>query len=106
MDKEIIPGLVYTGAHLGHKTQNWHPKMKPFIYKTEKNTHIIDVVQTSLQLKKACEFLFKMSLKDIFGNNMQLNKFCCTLMLYLNFRTAFEIASRKLLRDILSLTGH
>ena len=63
MDKEIIPGLVYTGAHLGHKTQNWHPKMKPFIYKTEKNTHIIDVVQTSLQLKKACEFLFKMSLK-------------------------------------------
>ena len=37
--------------------------MKPFIYKSQNNIHIIDIVQTSVQLKKACEFLFKQSVK-------------------------------------------
>ena len=63
MEKNLIPALVYTGAHLGHKTQNWHPKMKPFIYKSQNNIHIIDIVQTSKQLKIACEFLFNQSVK-------------------------------------------
>lgn len=63
MENNAIPSLVYAGAHLGHKTQNWHPKMKPYIYKSQDDIHIIDIVQTATHLKKACEFLFQQSIK-------------------------------------------
>ncbi|MBU0535281.1 MAG: 30S ribosomal protein S2 [Patescibacteria group bacterium] len=62
MPKYKIPSiqdLLDAGAHFGHQVRRWHPKMEPYIYSVNKNTHIIDLEKTEECLKKACEFLFE-----------------------------------------------
>ncbi len=39
--------LLAAGAHFGHKTSRWHPKMQPYIYGKRGDIHIIDLIQTS-----------------------------------------------------------
>ena len=38
--------LLEAGAHFGHRTQRWNPKMEPFIYGSRNSIHIIDLTQT------------------------------------------------------------
>src|SRR5580698_10971188 len=38
--------LLEAGAHFGHRTQRWNPKMAPFIYGSRNSIHIIDLTQT------------------------------------------------------------
>ncbi|OGH55678.1 MAG: 30S ribosomal protein S2 [Candidatus Lindowbacteria bacterium RIFCSPLOWO2_12_FULL_62_27] len=38
--------LLEAGAHFGHQTRRWNPKMTPYIYTKRKNIHIIDLQQT------------------------------------------------------------
>lgn len=52
-----IKKLLEAGAHFGHKTSRWHPKMAPFIYTKRNGTHIIDLVQTVDRLNTALDFL-------------------------------------------------
>lgn len=52
-----IKKLLEAGAHFGHKTSRWHPKMAPFIYTKRNGTHIIDLVQTVDRLDTALDFL-------------------------------------------------
>lgn len=52
-----IKKLLEAGAHFGHKTSRWHPKMAPFIYDKRNGTHIIDLVQTVDRLNVALDFL-------------------------------------------------
>jgi small subunit ribosomal protein S2 len=62
MSKYKVPSiqeLLDAGAHFGHQVRRWHPKMEPYIYSVNKNTHIIDLEKTEDCLKKACEFLFE-----------------------------------------------
>jgi small subunit ribosomal protein S2 len=47
------------GVHYGHQARRWNPKMFPYIYKKKGGIHLIDVVQTSSLLTKACNFLEK-----------------------------------------------
>ncbi len=49
--------LLQAGAHFGHKTSAWNPKMKKFIYTERNGVHIIDLVATLTQLKKAVEVI-------------------------------------------------
>ena len=56
-----IKKLLEAGAHFGHKTSRWHPKMAPFIYDKRGGTHIIDLVQTVERLEKALDFLSQTS---------------------------------------------
>ena len=35
-------GLLEAGAHFGHQSHRWNPKMAPFIFGTRNNIHIID----------------------------------------------------------------
>ena len=51
--------LLEAGAHLGHQTKRWHPKMAPYIYKAEKGVHLIDLFQTHAKLTEAVDFLFE-----------------------------------------------
>lgn len=51
--------LLEAGAHLGHQTKRWHPKMAPYIYKAEKGVHLIDLFQTHAKLVEAADFLFE-----------------------------------------------
>lgn len=49
--------LLEAGAHFGHKTSRWHPKMAPFIHSKRGGSHIIDLSQTVTRLQEACKFL-------------------------------------------------
>jgi small subunit ribosomal protein S2 len=48
--------LLKSGAHFGHTTSRWNPKMKPYIFTTRNNIHILDLEKTKLGLEKAAKF--------------------------------------------------
>ncbi len=54
-----IKQLLEAGAHFGHKTERWHPKMAPYIHSKRGGTHIIDLAQTVTCLEEALAFLAK-----------------------------------------------
>jgi small subunit ribosomal protein S2 len=54
-----IKKLLESGAHFGHKTSRWHPKMAPYIHSKREGNHIIDLTKTVEALDKALEFLTK-----------------------------------------------
>ncbi len=45
--------LLEAGAHFGHQSHRWNPKMAPFIFGTRNNIHIIDLAQTVPMLHRA-----------------------------------------------------
>jgi small subunit ribosomal protein S2 len=45
--------LLQSGAHFGHKTSRWNPKMKPYIFTTRNDIHILDLEKTKRGLVKA-----------------------------------------------------
>lgn len=49
--------LLEAGAHFGHKTSRWHPKMAPYIHSKREGSHIIDLTKTVEALDAALEFL-------------------------------------------------
>ena len=46
-------GLLEAGAHFGHQSHRWNPKMASFIFGTRNNIHIIDLAQTVPLLHQA-----------------------------------------------------
>jgi small subunit ribosomal protein S2 len=54
-----IKQLLEAGAHFGHKTSRWHPKMAPYIHSKRNGSHIIDLTKTVEGLNEALEFLSK-----------------------------------------------
>jgi len=52
-----IKKLLESGAHFGHKTSRWHPKMAPYIHSKRAGSHIIDLTKTVEGLEKALSFL-------------------------------------------------
>lgn len=52
-----IQDLLVSGVHLGHKFKNRNPKMAPYVYANRFGIQIIDLVQTLVCLRKACNFL-------------------------------------------------
>jgi len=49
--------LLESGAHFGHRTQRWNPKMAPFLYGSRNDIHIIDLTQTVPLLHQALKTL-------------------------------------------------
>ncbi|HWA92880.1 MAG TPA: 30S ribosomal protein S2 [Rhizomicrobium sp.] len=45
--------LLDAGAHFGHRTQRWNPKMAPHIYGSRNDIHIMDLTQTVPLLHQA-----------------------------------------------------
>jgi ribosomal protein S2 len=45
--------LLEAGAHFGHKTSRWHPKMAPYIHSKRQDTHIINLEKTVAGLEEA-----------------------------------------------------
>ncbi|MFC1992920.1 30S ribosomal protein S2 [Chloroflexota bacterium] len=52
-----IKQLLEAGAHFGHQTSRWHPRMKTYIFTKRNGIHIIDLEQTAAMLDKACDFI-------------------------------------------------
>jgi small subunit ribosomal protein S2 len=47
--------LLEAGAHFGHQSHRWNPKMAPYIFGTRNNIHIIDLAQSVPMLYRALE---------------------------------------------------
>ncbi|MGI4776187.1 MAG: 30S ribosomal protein S2, partial [Janthinobacterium lividum] len=47
LPKVSIAELLDAGAHFGHKTSRWDPKMAPYIYGVKDDVHVIDLRQTA-----------------------------------------------------------
>ena len=54
-----IKALLESGAHFGHKTSRWHPKMAPYIHSKRQGGHIINLEKTVDALNKALPELTK-----------------------------------------------
>ncbi len=52
-----VKQLLEAGAHFGHQTSRWNPRMKSYIFTKRNGIHIIDLEQTSALLFKACEYI-------------------------------------------------
>jgi small subunit ribosomal protein S2 len=49
--------MLEAGAHFGHQTRRWDPRMKNFIFGERNGIHIIDLDQTMPRLVEAVEFV-------------------------------------------------
>lgn len=56
-----LKDLLEAGAHFGHQTKRWNPKMSKYIYTKRNGVHIIDLNQSQERLKLALEFISKIS---------------------------------------------
>lgn len=52
-----IKDLLEAGAHFGHQTRRWNPKMKRFIFEARNGLYIIDLAKTLQQIRTAVEFV-------------------------------------------------
>ena len=48
-----MKALLEAGAHFGHKSSRWHPKMAPYIHSKRQGAHIINLEKTVEGLEKA-----------------------------------------------------
>ena len=52
--------MLKAGMHFGHRTNRWHPKMKPFIFTSKNGIYIIDLRKTQEKMQEALEFIVKL----------------------------------------------
>jgi len=48
-----IKDLIESGAHFGHQTRRWNPKMRRFIFEERNGIYIIDLAKTLQQIRAA-----------------------------------------------------
>lgn len=48
--------MLEAGAHFGHRTSKWHPKMKKFLFGSRQGIHIINLEATQKALDEALTF--------------------------------------------------
>lgn len=49
--------LIEAGAHFGHQTHRWNPRMKPYIFGARNGVHILDLSQTVPLFARALDFV-------------------------------------------------
>ena len=52
-----IKELLESGAHFGHQTHRWNPKMKRFIFEARNGIYVIDLAKTLQQIRAAVEYV-------------------------------------------------
>jgi small subunit ribosomal protein S2 len=52
-----IQQLLEAGAHFGHQTHRWNPRMKPYLFGDRNGVHIIDLSQTVPLFARALDFV-------------------------------------------------
>ncbi len=61
--KVSIQSLLDAGAHFGHQTRRWNPKMKPYIFGSRGDIYIIDLKQTLVDMDRAYSFIANLTRK-------------------------------------------
>src|SRR3954469_15387729 len=51
-----MKSLLEAGAHFGHQTKRWNPKMKPYIFGARNGIYIIDLQKTVRLARDAAKF--------------------------------------------------
>ena len=57
MENITLRQMLEAGAHFGHKTRYWNPKMAPYIYGQRNGIHIINLEKTLPLFNEACAFV-------------------------------------------------
>jgi small subunit ribosomal protein S2 len=52
-----MKSLLESGAHFGHQTKRWNPKMRPYIFTARNGIHILDLQKTITGLTAAYNFV-------------------------------------------------
>jgi len=55
MPRVELTQLIEAGAHFGHLTRRWNPKMKPYIFMEKNGIHIIDLKKTQEAIEVAAQ---------------------------------------------------
>jgi small subunit ribosomal protein S2 len=63
MPNVTIKDLLEAGAHFGHQTRRWNPKMKKYIFMARNKIHIIDLQHTLAALEKTRDIVRQVVLK-------------------------------------------
>lgn len=61
MAKIGVKQMLEAGAHFGHQTKRWNPKMKPYIFGARNGIYIIDLQQTVDLFQAAYDFIVKIT---------------------------------------------
>lgn len=61
MKQVELTDLIKAGAHFGHLTRRWNPKMKPYIFTEKNGIHLIDLKKTQVMLTEAAEKLHEIA---------------------------------------------
>ena len=59
MPRVSLEELLAAGAHFGHLTRRWNPKVKPYVFMERNGIHIIDLKKTQDLLDEACNHITK-----------------------------------------------
>ena len=59
MPRVNLETLLASGAHFGHLTRRWNPKMKEYIFMERNGIHIIDLKKTQIKIDEACKAIMK-----------------------------------------------
>lgn len=62
-----IKALLESGAHFGHQTHRWNPKMKRFIFEARNGIYIIDLAKTLQQIRGAVQLV-----RDLVGKRKSI----------------------------------
>ncbi|NGX45742.1 MAG: 30S ribosomal protein S2 [Chlamydiae bacterium] len=62
-----IKELLESGAHFGHQTHRWNPKMNRYIFEARNGIHIIDLAKTMQQIRTSIEFV-----KEVVGQRKSI----------------------------------
>lgn len=62
-----IKELLEAGAHFGHQTRRWNPKMKPYIFEERNGLYIIDLAKTMQLIRVAVDVV-----KDIVAKHKSI----------------------------------
>lgn len=55
--KISLDELVLAGAHFGHQSRRWNPKIKDYLHGEVDGVHVFDLVKTKARLEEALDFL-------------------------------------------------
>lgn len=67
MNPVTLRELLEAGAHFGHQTKRWNPRMRPYIFGARNGIYIIDLQKTVVLFQQALDFV-----KDITLNGNQI----------------------------------
>ena len=61
MERVTVRQMLEAGAHFGHQTRRWNPKMRPYIYGQRQGVYIINLGKTARLFREAQDFVSRIA---------------------------------------------